>query len=333
VFINGQIGGVWGLYRSDDQGATWIRINDTQHQYGWIKMIAGDPRVYGRCYVGASGRGVHYGDLPAPAAPSGLTATAVSASEIDLTWTDNANDETGFKIQRKTGAGGTYAQVGTVDAGVTNYSDAGLGLGTEYFYQVCATNAGGDSPFSSEASATTFTNSTPIFVAISNQTVNVGQTLVLTASATDTDQPPQNLTFTLLNGPANGTFTQIDNNNATFTWQPWVTDANTTNPVTWMVTDDGYPSMSATQSLMVTVSPLTLPILSPVTVSQGQFTLQVTNAMVGPDYAVQTSSNLVTWTTVFTTNLPSPGSIQWSDTNAAVLPAQFYRLVVGPPLP
>jgi len=63
VFINGKIGGVYGFYRSDDMGATWARINDDLHQYGWIHCIIGDPRQYGRCYVAPEGRGVIYGDF------------------------------------------------------------------------------------------------------------------------------------------------------------------------------------------------------------------------------------------------------------------------------
>lgn len=95
----------------------------------------------------------------APAAPSGLTATAVSGSQINLSWVDNSSNETGFKIERKTGSGGTYAQVGTVGAGVTTYSSGGLTATTTYFYRVRATNAVGDSGYSSQASATTL--STP----------------------------------------------------------------------------------------------------------------------------------------------------------------------------
>jgi hypothetical protein len=50
-----------GLYRSDDAGATWTSIDDAQHLWATAGMIIGDPRVYGRAYVGTNGRGVLYG--------------------------------------------------------------------------------------------------------------------------------------------------------------------------------------------------------------------------------------------------------------------------------
>ena len=108
--------------------------------------------------------------LTAPAAPSGLSAASISPSQINLVWTDNSSNETGFKIERKTGSGGTYAQIATVAASVTTYSDTtGLTFGTGYFYRVRATNAGGDSAYSNEASATTLTtiwppNATPAVI-------------------------------------------------------------------------------------------------------------------------------------------------------------------------
>ena len=93
--------------------------------------------------------------LNAPAAPSNLTITSVLSNQISLSWSDNSNNETGFKIQRKTGVEGTYADIRTTAANVTTYADSGLTDGTLYYYRVSATNATGDSAFSNEASGTT----------------------------------------------------------------------------------------------------------------------------------------------------------------------------------
>lgn len=62
VYIVGKVGSVYGFFRSDDSLKTWTRINDDQHQFGTIHQIVGDPRVFGRLYVGTEGRGVVYGD-------------------------------------------------------------------------------------------------------------------------------------------------------------------------------------------------------------------------------------------------------------------------------
>jgi hypothetical protein len=60
VYVIGTVGGVPGLYRSDDGGATWARFNDDAHQYGGFRTMAGDWNTYGRIYVSAPGRGVLY---------------------------------------------------------------------------------------------------------------------------------------------------------------------------------------------------------------------------------------------------------------------------------
>ncbi|MES1158394.1 MAG: xyloglucanase [Terricaulis silvestris] len=64
LYAIGWQGQTRGIFRSDDAGRTWVRINDAAHEYGRrFRCIAGDPRVYGRVYVGTDGRGIVYGDL------------------------------------------------------------------------------------------------------------------------------------------------------------------------------------------------------------------------------------------------------------------------------
>ena len=90
-----------------------------------------------------------------PAAPSSLAATAASSSQINLTWTDNATNEAGFKIERSlTGTSG-WSQIATVAANVTSFSNTGLTASTTYHYRVRANNSAGDSAYSNTSNATT----------------------------------------------------------------------------------------------------------------------------------------------------------------------------------
>ena len=95
------------------------------------------------------------GTASTPSAPSGLTATVISASQINLAWKDNSGIESGFKVERKTGSGGTYAQIATTGANGVSYANTGLASGTTYYYRVRAYNASGNSGYSNEAGATT----------------------------------------------------------------------------------------------------------------------------------------------------------------------------------
>jgi hypothetical protein len=60
VYVVGTRNGVWGIYHSNDAGATWARFNDDAHQYGGINSIAGDWNTFGRIYFSGAGRGVIY---------------------------------------------------------------------------------------------------------------------------------------------------------------------------------------------------------------------------------------------------------------------------------
>ena len=62
IYLNGSVLDTEGVFRSDDGGRTWVRIDDTGHQFGWKNSVIGDPRIYGRVYLGTGGRGIVYGD-------------------------------------------------------------------------------------------------------------------------------------------------------------------------------------------------------------------------------------------------------------------------------
>lgn len=62
LYLAGTVHGQNGVFRSTNEGRSWVRINDNQHQWGLILQITGDPRIFGRVYVGTHGRGILYGD-------------------------------------------------------------------------------------------------------------------------------------------------------------------------------------------------------------------------------------------------------------------------------
>lgn len=92
--------------------------------------------------------------LTTPAAPTGLAANSPAFDRVNLTWADNSNDESGFIVQRATGAA-AYADIATLGAGVTSYTNTGLTGSTDYSYRVRAYNSAGSSVFSNVQSVTT----------------------------------------------------------------------------------------------------------------------------------------------------------------------------------
>lgn len=92
-----------------------------------------------------------------PATPSNLIAAAISDSRIKLSWTDNSDNELGFRVERKTGPSGTWSEIGTAGANLTGYVDTGLPALTTFHYRVRAYNANGNSGRSNEVGAVTAT--------------------------------------------------------------------------------------------------------------------------------------------------------------------------------
>ena len=168
-------------------------------------------------------------------------------------------------------------------------------------------------------------NTAPILAALSNRTVNTGVTLILTNTATDADAPPQTLAFTLLAAPPGAT---LATNTGVLVWRPNVSQADNTYQFTVRVSDDGSPSLSATQSLLVTVPPFHRPNLAQPVPMNAQLDLQILGDS-GPDYTVQASTNLALWTDLFTTNAPAL-PFTWGDTNFQAFPRRFYRVLLRP---
>lgn len=90
----------------------------------------------------------------APSAPTALEATAKSPTRIDLTWADNANNESGYRVYRRL-AGGNWELIATMGAGSNAYNDTTVVASSSYTYRVLAFNAVGNSDWSNERSATT----------------------------------------------------------------------------------------------------------------------------------------------------------------------------------
>ena len=133
-----------------------ILAHEDQGAMGWADIIGGTAPPTFPVADGATYQ--DYYPIPstgtAPAAPSNLSATTASSSQIDLGWTDNSLDEDSFVIERSADET-VFSVVGTVGAGTTSYLDTNLPAETTFTYRVSASNAFGTSDPSNTASATT----------------------------------------------------------------------------------------------------------------------------------------------------------------------------------
>ena len=136
---------IWGL----DLGQTYDQIKQRILNGVEVKSgLTGTILTGGRINAFNSVRNV-------PTSPTNLSATAVSSSRINLSWSDNSYGEDGFKIERKTGASGIYSQIAVTAANTTSYADTGLDASTTYYYRVSAYLGINSSDFSASTSATT----------------------------------------------------------------------------------------------------------------------------------------------------------------------------------
>lgn len=272
--------------------------NATTWLYGWA------PSLRPNILTNPASQTVNAGD------PATLTVSATGIPAPTYQWLKNGTNLAG-------------ATSDTLVIPIAHVADSGI-------YSVVVTTPAGSA---TSATATLTVNphvntAAPVFTAPAPgtiYTINVGVNLSVTNTATDADMPAETIAFSLLSGSGAVTADGI------FTWRPQVGDSGTTNAVTIVVTDDGVPNLSATNTFIVRVNPLNPPNVSSAAVVGGLFTLTVTGD-VGPDYAVEASTNLTTWSRLFITNSP-PSPFSWTDNDTGSFPMRFYRLRVGPPFP
>ena len=116
-------------------------------------------RIVGKTMANISASGPTWsftttGSVAVPSAPTGLTASAISTSRIDLSWNDTSS-ETGYRVERSPNGSSGWVEIASRSADQTTYSDLTVTALQTYFYRVRALNTGGFSPYSNVANATT----------------------------------------------------------------------------------------------------------------------------------------------------------------------------------
>jgi subtilisin family serine protease len=129
-----------------------------------------------------------------PLAPTALAGTAASATQINLTWTDNSAGETGYEVQRKTGSG-NYSTLASLAANSVSYSDTTTMEVMTYSYRVRASNSGANSDFSNEVSVTTPLAAPTGLTAMAASTTSIALTWI-DNSAVETGYEIQRMTGT-----------------------------------------------------------------------------------------------------------------------------------------
>jgi hypothetical protein len=186
-------------------------------------------------------------------------------------------------------------------------------------YQTMASNRA----FTSYGAATS--NAPPVLGVVADRVIGAGVTLVVTNTATDPDLPAQTLSYALLSAPAGAT---LNTNSGLLTWRPTVAQAASSHGFTVRVADSGLPSLSHTRSFLVQVNPLNAPVVGRPQFTNGQVRLTIQGDF-GPDYTVQVSGDLISWTNRFVTNSPTLPFI-WTDSEATNVSTRFYRVRLGP---
>ncbi len=335
------------IERSTDSGTTWSTIvansASTSTTYSDTGLAASTAYTYRVSAINAIGTGSPSNTASAttsnavPQPPTGLTATAASSSQINLSWAAPANNGgsaiTGYKIERVTGAGSFVTIVGNTNSTTTTYSDTGLAASTAYTYRVSAINSVGTSSPSNTASATT-SNAVP------------QPPTGLTATAISSSQINLSWTAPANNGGSAITGYKIERStNAGSTWTILANIGNTTTysdtglaastAYTYRVSainaiGTGSPSNTASATTQSATAPQPPTGLTATAASPSQINLSWTapssnggSAITG--YKIERSTDSgTTWSTIVANSAST--STAYSDTGLAASTAYTYRV-------
>jgi hypothetical protein len=163
---------------------------------------------------------------------------------------------------------------------------------------------------------------------IASTNLIAGQTLIVRNSVVDPYAPPRALTWRLPVAPAGAA---INSASGGLTWRPTIAQSPSINPFTVVVSDNGSPSLSATQTFLVTVSRPASPQINSAAVNGGVFQFNITGDS-GPDYIIEAAANLSqpnNWQPIFSNVSPQ---LPFSFTNPVSTNSyqEYYRIQLGP---
>jgi beta-galactosidase len=338
---NGEVGLSWNassgassynIKRASVQGGPYALI---AHRVATLHMdlgLAAGNYYYVVSATNAAGQSANSAEAGAtvscqtPPAPAGLAFTAENG-QIILAWSPAppSPGATGYNVLRSTNGGGPFTML-AMNVAATNYTDVTITDKAACYYAVEAVNNCGPGASSAAVAASLAgLNIQPALAAVTNQTILAGRTLQIQNAATDANSPPQLLHYSLALAPPGAV---IDSASGLFDWRPTIAQGGATYPVALAVFDNGLPSLGATQNFTVSVLLPAPPAFGAPNWSHGAFQSFILGDS-GLDYSILASTNLATWTPIFTTNSPDPPWL-FEDSSATNGSQRFYRVRLGP---
>lgn len=209
-------------------------------------------------------------DTSTPNSPSNLTTNTLSDTEITINWSDNANNETGFRLVRSTDSI-NWSEFATINSNITSFTDTGLTPETNYQYKARAYNSNGNSAFSNASNSTTDTpvieacvnNNPQLGFATATQYSQAGASISYDISLTNQDTSICGLsTFSIssTDGSSIGSYSLSPGNTANTKWSSTAptTDGNYTKTITAI--SAGHSNITKSVTVLVDSTAPTAPV-------------------------------------------------------------------------